>query len=766
MAQQRVEILNIETKTLKDLRTELKALKQQLEQMVIGSDEYNNTLQEITQRQKELASVTKSSVSSMEGSYNALVKQLAELRTAWKMTGDEAERNQIGEQMSEINSKLKELDASVGNYQRNVGNYGSALDGLGEKLNETGFNFDSAIDRSNHWIERGESLEKTSIAMVASFAMINQALSLMGDESEEAREILEKLQIVMAMTAGLKQIAEGARGFLQLTKNINLSKVALGGFKTALIGTGIGALVVAVGMLAANWEKVAKFIGLSTTNQNKFNEKQFSGEERVFGLDYRIAEAEGKTEEELIKIRRQYYKKMLEMAEREYKRLANADKEQKDKLIEIEKKYLEELQKLNDDANVLEIKRRRERQAKALEDANAFAEKRKSALEEAESLEPELTGLDAINAQYKKDLDKYKGYRDKKLLTQSEYNQVEKRLQERYNEELANLQLQQADEALVKLEEEQQGRLAMVDRLNMEYSLKATQAMDEYNSKMTDLNIAGENSEMRELTETFIQSQIDALIKLKEAISVYGDEAKDAIAQIDSEISNLENQKKDNEAGENDDRLNNVLELGDILISTADAVGSAWSNVFSSINDGIASVGDSINKGEKGWTKYGKVASAGLGVAANMLGTLADMQDTQTEEGFEKNKKLQIASATMAMLTGIVNTWMSVMSKENSWMTIWGQVAAGASISAMMLATGLAQINQIKSTTFEGGGSGASATPSMTAVQAIAPAMDPVQNVQGASVESEVKDQRVYVLESDITSTVNKVHVTQDEAVF
>ena len=382
-----------------------------------------------------------------------------------------------------------------------------------------------------------------------------------------------------------------------------------------------------------------------------------------------------------------------------------------------------------------------------------------------ESLAPEPTGLEAINAQYKKDLDKYKGYRDKKLLTQSEYNQVEKRLQERYNEELANLQLQQAEEAQAKLEEEQQGRLAMVDKLNKEYSVEAIKAMDEYNSKMTDLNIAGENSEMRKLTETFIQSQIDALIKLKEAISVYGDEAKEAISQIDSKISNLENQKKENESGENDDRLNNILELGDILISTADAVGSAWSNVFTSINDGIARVGDSINKGEKGWTKYGKVASAGLGVASDMLGTLADMQDTQTKEGFEKNKKLQIASATMAMLAGIVNTWQSVMSEENKWMTIWGQVAAGTSISAMMLATGLAQINQIKSTTFEGGGN-ASVTPSMTAVQSITPAMDMVQNVQGASVENEIKDQRVYVLESDITSTINKVNVTQDEAVF
>lgn len=762
---ERIEVLNIETKTLKDLRAELKALKQQLESMVIGSDEYNNTLQEITQRQKELASVTKSSVADMEGSYDALVKQLAELRAAWKATGDEAERNQLGEQMSEINSKLKELDASVGNYQRNVGNYESALDGLGEKLSETGFSFDDAIDRSNHWIEKGESLEKTSIAMVASFAMINQAMSLMGEESEGTRKVLEKLQIVMAMTAGFKQIAEGARGFLQLTKSINISKIALTGFKSAMIATGIGALVVAVGALAANWDKVSKAIGLSSENARKFRENLFKSNEGDFDLNLRLAEAEGMTEDKLIAMRQKFYREQAEQAAKERERLSKSKKEEYDKAVEKEKEYLDALKQANNDYDVWLVKSRKEKQQQSQEAYQKFQEDRKSALEEMKGLE-EATGIDVINKNYNESIKKYQEYRAKRLITEEEYKQAELLIQKQYDKELSEYQLQQADEALVRLESEQQGRLAMVDKLNKEYSLEATKAMDEYNTKMTDLNIAGENSEMRKLTETFIQSQIDALIKLKEAISVYGDEAKDAIEQIDSEISNLENQDKENKAGENDDRLNSVLELGDILISTADAVGSAWSNVFSSINDGIASVGDSINKGEKGWTKYGKIASAGLGVAANMLGTLADMQDTQTEEGFEKNKKLQIASATMAMLAGIVNTWQSVMSKENSWMTIWGQVAAGASISAMMLATGLAQINQIKSTSFDGGGGGAAVTPNITAVSALQNPVQTVNEVQGASTEGEVKDQRVYVLESDIAEVTNKVNVAQSEARF
>jgi chromosome segregation ATPase len=192
------------TKSLKELRNELKELKKQLEDTTIGSQEYQDALQEIIERQTQLATITKSSVEDMEGSYNALNKKLAELRTQWKATNDESKRNELGSQMAEINDQLKDMDASVGNFQRNVGNYTSALDGLDDKLKVTGFSFDDAINRSNNWVEKGEHIEKTSIAMVASFAMINQTLSLMGDESEEARAVLEKLQIVMAMTAGFK----------------------------------------------------------------------------------------------------------------------------------------------------------------------------------------------------------------------------------------------------------------------------------------------------------------------------------------------------------------------------------------------------------------------------------------------------------------------------------------------------------------------------------------------------------------------------------
>ena len=47
----------------------------------------------------------------------------------------------------------------------------------------------------------------------------------------------------------------------------------MGGFKKALISTGIGALVVALGALVANWDKVTKALGFAT-NEVKENNKE------------------------------------------------------------------------------------------------------------------------------------------------------------------------------------------------------------------------------------------------------------------------------------------------------------------------------------------------------------------------------------------------------------------------------------------------------------------------------------------------------------
>lgn len=117
-------------KSLRSLRQEVSALRDNLLNLEQGTEEYNKTAEQIADIQEEINTVMKAGkkeTDAAEGSYNHLVKTMGELKKQWRATADEAERDAIGKQILEINNQLKDLDASTGNYQRNVGDYKNAV---------------------------------------------------------------------------------------------------------------------------------------------------------------------------------------------------------------------------------------------------------------------------------------------------------------------------------------------------------------------------------------------------------------------------------------------------------------------------------------------------------------------------------------------------------------------------------------------------------------------------------------------------------------
>lgn len=117
-------------KSLRSLRQEVSALRDNLLNLEQGTEEYNKTAEQIADIQEEINTVMKAGkkeTDAAEGSYNHLVNTMGELKKQWRATADEAERDAIGKQILEINNQLKDLDASTGNYQRNVGDYKNAI---------------------------------------------------------------------------------------------------------------------------------------------------------------------------------------------------------------------------------------------------------------------------------------------------------------------------------------------------------------------------------------------------------------------------------------------------------------------------------------------------------------------------------------------------------------------------------------------------------------------------------------------------------------
>lgn len=110
------------------------------------------------------------------------------------------------------------------------------------------------------------------------------AYALFGDKEEDAAKITSKLLAIQGIANSVQQvgqeltrkgtIANQAYEFSQkqLSLTFDRSASAAVRFRAALISIGIGAFIVAVGLLVANWDKISKAISGVTKEQDALNE--------------------------------------------------------------------------------------------------------------------------------------------------------------------------------------------------------------------------------------------------------------------------------------------------------------------------------------------------------------------------------------------------------------------------------------------------------------------------------------------------------------
>lgn len=101
-----------------------------------------------------------------------------------------------------------------------------------------------------------------SLAGVAGgFAALQGAVGLFGNKAEAVEKTLLKVQSAMALSQGLQAVGESIDSFKQLGAVVKSGvSNAFGTLRSAIISTGIGALVVGVGLLIANFETVKKVV--------------------------------------------------------------------------------------------------------------------------------------------------------------------------------------------------------------------------------------------------------------------------------------------------------------------------------------------------------------------------------------------------------------------------------------------------------------------------------------------------------------------------
>lgn len=255
------------------------------------------------------------------------------------------------------------------------------------------------------------------------------AMGLFGTESEEVQKQLLKVQSALALSQGLSVIADGAKDFQRLAGVIRSQVVtAFSTLRGAIIATGIGALVVGLGLLIANFEKVKEtvlnlipglgrvadfigkvvtkitdFVGVTSDATRELEKLKVANEAITKSIDsqIKILEAQGGKEEDI-------YRLKLQRIERERNELLDTEKT-KGKLS---KEEIDRLVNLNTDLAVLdaqETNRRKKVEEERIKDAQD------AAFEIAQAQQEEL------KAQFQRDEE---AYQKRKKLREKEQEDI------------------------------------------------------------------------------------------------------------------------------------------------------------------------------------------------------------------------------------------------------------------------------------------------------------------------------------------------------
>ena len=147
-----------------------------------------------------------------------------------------------------------------------------------------------------------------------------------------------------------------------------------------------------------------------------------------------------------------------------------------------------------------------------------------------------------------------------------------------------------------------------------------------------------------------------------------------------------------------------------------------------------------------------------LQVTATALGQFSDAAGRETAVG----KGLAAAQAAIDTYVSASSVFKNVLDSPISKIMPDGGLTLAITAAAAAVAGGLARVKAIYAVKVPGGGGGGSA-PSAPAVPQFNPAV--AQQVQGGGdVQLGMKPQKVYVVESDIRGTMNKVDVIQSNA--
>lgn len=548
--------------------------------------------------------------------------------------------------VKELRNELKKLKDTLLSTEKGTEEYNEALQKAAdishtlkeqtEELNASAMDFGQITG----------NLVKATGGLVAGLQAVKASMNLLGIENEDVIKSLEKMQNLMALTQALPSIDNGIKAFKRLGLALKSAVASANGLKAAFITTGIGAAIVAVGLLAANWDKVSdalkKWGVLHEDTQKKLEERRKKIEE---------------ISEELKKAKQAY-----------------DNWEKNDKISKLNKQRKEEYELLSNAIEGYKLK-----------------------IEEIGKAQQEAAAKGVSREDYQKLLDEGNKYLD--LLNQAEKTQREILADEMsYIETVSNADIF-SDEALLKWREK------------------------------IEAGIFGDKEKKA------LKIPVDFVEPEDEDVS-----AADALKQkIEATVESLRGAFKSP-----DEQYQEEINALDVALKTKLIKEEEYLKLRDALNK---------EQTQREVLRYATAAN-GIGDIFSNLGELM-------EEGSEEQKAMQIMGATINMLAGITAAIAGTFTTHSG---VWD--IALAAIQATAIATsGAATIAKMAKTTKSNASSMGKSTNSAAIGTLIAP-VQYTQDIQGASIEGAIKDTKVYVTETDISNTQNKVKVTENEAFY
>ena len=289
------------------------------------------------------------------------------------------------------------------------------------------------------------------------FAVAQGAAALFGEESEDVQKAMMKVQAALALVNGATAIANALNKDSALMVNLNAaaqrvyaiavgtSSGALKAFRIALVSTGIGAAVVAIGLLIANFDKltaaVKGFLGIKVKENL---DEQIKSMERAA----EIAKERGATEAEVFAMEFDISRKRLQNAKNE-EEMAEA-RHQHNVLRAQYESYLKKVELDKQDAAAKEADKKQQERDKAAE------ERKRKQEQEREAAAAKQKEIDGIIANSRQVLLENSLSANERELEQIDASYEERLAKVKGNEEATNLLLAQLRaERTAKINEQQ-----------------------------------------------------------------------------------------------------------------------------------------------------------------------------------------------------------------------------------------------------------------------------------------------------------------------